>query len=107
MRQIQFAKVHMFPYSKRDRTRAALYKNTIPSEVIKERKQRLLRLSEEVAFELREKYAGRRMQVLTEDQQGGHTGNFLWVNIPEREILPNQLLEVEIVANTPEGLVGR
>src|SRR4029077_17658307 len=59
MRAVKFAKVHMFPYSPRERTRAALYPNQIPQAVMDERKARVLKLAEQEAYALREKYVGR------------------------------------------------
>ena len=56
MEKVRFAKIHMFPYSPRKRTRAALYPHPVPPPVIQERKQRLLRLAEQQAFALREEY---------------------------------------------------
>ncbi len=107
---IEFAKVHMFPYSPRPRTRAALYKNPVSKPVITERKSRLLRLSEQVAYRLRERFIGRTMTVLTEskDQESfGHTENFLPVYIQSPQPLPpNQLVEVALRENTARGLIG-
>ncbi len=102
MQEVRFAKVHMFPYSPRERTRAALY-TQLPQEVIAERKQHLLRAAEEVAFDLRQDYIGQKMVVLTEDREGGHTDNFLPVKVAYR---PNELVEVVIKENHPDGLVG-
>ncbi len=103
--EIQFAKVHMFPYSDRERTRSALYPNKVPAAVIDTRKNQVLRMSEQVAFTLRESYVGRRMEVLTEEQGKGHTSNFLPVVLPD---LPaNQLVTVDLIANSPAGLIGR
>lgn len=114
MRQVKFAKVHMFPYSDRPRTRSALMPNKVPADVIKARKQQVLTLAEQFAFELRERYVSRRMKVLTEnldparpDGISGHTENFLPVWIPNAILKPNQLIEVELVSNTPNGLIGR
>ena len=101
IQEVKFAKVHMFPYSKRERTRAALYKDEVAPQVIAERKQRLLRLCEKVAFDLREEYVGREMLVLTESHEMGHTDNFLPVKVKGR---PNELVKVKIVGNSPEGL---
>lgn len=110
MEEVKFAKVHMFPYSKRERTRAATYPNQLPVEVIKERKEKLLRLSEQIAFDLRQNYLHRTMTILTEHQEGentfGHTGNFLGVIIPKQHYAPNQLVEVFLQENTAEGLIG-
>lgn len=114
MREVKFAKVHMFPYSERPRTRAATMPNKVPQEVIRERKQQVLRLSEQIAYELREKYVGRRMVILTEsgdkDRPGeimGHTDNFLPVWIPEEGFTANQLVTVDLISNSPQGLIGK
>jgi len=114
MRQVKFAKVHMFPYSDRPRTRSALMPNKVPQELIKERKQEVLRLAEQLSFALRETYLHRRMMVLTEGQEEGspheivgHTANFLPVRIQDPSLASNQLVEVELTENTPSGLLGR
>ncbi len=114
IRQVKFAKVHMFPYSERPRTRAALMPNKVPHDIIKERKNSVMRLAEQVAFELREQCVGRTMTILTEGKDhahggriGGHTDNFLMVWIPEGNYQTNELVDVELIANTPEGLIGR
>lgn len=107
MRQVKFAKVHMFPYSDRPRTRSALMPNKVPQEVIKERKQEVLRLAEQLAFELRNRFLNRRMWVLTESKEEGHTTNFLPVQLQDSSIVPNQIIEVMLTANTPSGLIGR
>lgn len=114
MRQVKFAKVHMFPYSDRPRTRSALMPNKVPQDVIKERKQTVLRLAEQLSFDLRNQFLNRRMWVLTEsrDEQhpfeiNGHTANFLPVLIQDQTLISNQLVEVELTANTPNGLIGR
>ncbi len=112
---VQFSKVHMFPYSSRPRTRAALYKDQISYDVIQERKSRLLVKAEEVSFDLRQKYIGREMEVLTEKRVNGeaveisgHTRNFLPVSIedPHHKLTENQTVRVAIKENRPDGLFG-
>ncbi|MBS0623124.1 MAG: tRNA (N(6)-L-threonylcarbamoyladenosine(37)-C(2))-methylthiotransferase MtaB [Verrucomicrobia bacterium] len=103
IQDVKFAKVHMFPFSPRQRTRAALYPQ-LPQEVIIERKQRLLRAAEKVAYELRNPFIGRCLTVLTEDGEGGHTEHFIPVHVKAES---NQLVEVQILENTPTGLVGK
>jgi threonylcarbamoyladenosine tRNA methylthiotransferase MtaB len=112
MRRVRFAKVHMFPYSPRKRTRAALYPNQVPQEIIRRRKQELLRLAEKTAFELRQNFVGRTMKVLLENSEkpgylSGHTANFLKVFMEEKNYQPNDLIECTLVENTPEGLIAR
>lgn len=114
MREVKFAKVHMFPYSDRARTRAALYPNKVPSDVMRERKQITLRTAEEIAYALRNQYVGQRMTVLTErrdtdhaDEITGHTENFLTVKVQDPKLTSNTLVMVDLIVNRPDGLVGR
>ncbi len=112
MREVNFAKVHMFPYSPRPRTRAALFPNRVPEAVIRARKQEVLRLSEECSYKLREKYIGRTMSVLTESSEvdgfiSGHTENFLQVMLPAQGLEKNQIVTAKLIENTPEGLIGK
>jgi threonylcarbamoyladenosine tRNA methylthiotransferase MtaB len=111
---VNFAKVHMFPYSDRPRTKAATYENKVPSELMRERKQVLLRHAEKTAYHLRERFVGRRMTILTEHADAkhegmiaGHTDNFLMVWIPKGDLEANQLVEVDLTENTAEGLIGQ
>lgn len=113
IQRVKFAKVHMFPYSPRKRTRAALYPNQVSSEVIRQRKQELLRLAEKCAFELRQRFVGTKKWVLLENSDetkpgflSGHTDNFLRVWVPSGTYQPNDLIELKLVANEPDGLVG-
>jgi threonylcarbamoyladenosine tRNA methylthiotransferase MtaB len=103
--QVEFAKVHVFPYSPRNRTRAALYPNRVSEGELNRRKRHLLHVAERAAFRLRERFVGRKMGVLVEGDGWGHTAHFLPVRVGQREA--NQIVEVELVANTPEGLIGR
>ena len=112
VQQVQFAKVHMFPYSPRKRTRAALYPDRVPLETLKMRKQALLRLAEKTAFDLRQKFLGRTMSVLLENEEkdqmlSGHTPNFLRVWVPKEGRKPNEIVTVELMGNEPDGLIGR
>lgn len=114
MREVKFAKVHMFPYSERERTRAALFPNKVSPEVMKQRKQEILRVAEETAFELRQQFVSRRMKVLTESVDAsrpgyitGHTENFLSVTMKNSSLQSNEIVEVELLENSPLGLLGR
>jgi threonylcarbamoyladenosine tRNA methylthiotransferase MtaB len=111
IRRLPFAKVHVFPYSKRPRTRAALYPIQVPPEIAKDRKQKLLRLAEQRAFEVRQDYVGKKMSVLLEgkEKEGyifGHTDNFLLVKVPSQGLRPNEIIEVVIEENRADALYG-
>lgn len=111
MERVQFNHVHMFPFSPRKRTRAEQYRDPVPLPLIKERKQEVLRRAEAHAFALRERYVGRRMRVLLEgqgeEQLSGHTTNFLTVFVPKQGHRAGDLVDVNIVGNSPLGLQGR
>ena len=107
MEEVKFAKVHMFPYSERARTRAALFPNKVAYALMQERKQKLMRRAEEQAFALREQYVGQRLEVLIEgDEKFGHTKNFLPVHVEGRALKANDLVTVETIKNSPTGLIG-
>jgi len=114
VQKAEFAKVHVFPYSTRKRTRAALYPNPTPREVIQKRKSYLIHHVEKRAFGLRQKYVGKTMKVLLESEDinqpgwiAGHTENFLKVWIPNHEGRQNDLVTVLLEKNTPQGLFGK
>ncbi|HEY2810690.1 MAG TPA: tRNA (N(6)-L-threonylcarbamoyladenosine(37)-C(2))-methylthiotransferase MtaB [Rhabdochlamydiaceae bacterium] len=113
MEYVRFAKVHMFPYSPRERTRAALYPNRVAAQVMNARRQQMLHLAEKHAFALRGRYVGRTMRVLFENAREqerfitGHTENFLPVFVEKHNLRANDLCDVEILSNQPEGLFGR
>lgn len=109
--RVQFAKVHMFPYSARPHTRAARATGTVPIDTIKARKSFLLQHAEEVAFNLRQSFVGRTMEVLTEGEEEGEflhgqTRNGLPVLIPKGAFSPNQLVNVILQENTSCGFMA-
>ena len=112
MKEVKFVKVHMFPYSRRARTKAADFTDQISDEVKSFRKNEVLRLSEKYSYEYRNECVGKSYRVLTESSEEakitfGHTPNFIKVKIPGAKYTPNQILHVEITANEPDGLVGK
>jgi len=111
IRHVRFAKVHMFPYSPRPKTRAALFEDLVPQDVIATRKHTLLQEAQLAAAALRASYIGQRMEVLLESCEGsvwtGHTDNFLCVEILHKEGMEaNAIVSVDFVANGPTALQG-
>lgn len=111
--EVRFAKVHMFPYSRRPKTRASRFTDEVSKEIIKKRKEILLRRAEQVSFDLRQEYIGRRMKVLLESPLEddpsiltGHTENFLSVQVKGEGYRQNQIVEVLLTENHPDGLRG-
>lgn len=111
MDEVHFAKVHMFPYSDRPKTRASRMPNKVPFEVIQERKARLLKRAEKNTYALRETFIGSEFSVLLENEEKpgylmGHTENFLPLYVPKQNLRPNTLIKVKCVGNNVEGLIG-
>lgn len=109
--KVGFAKIHVFPYSPRARTRAALYPNQIADAIMQKRKRALLEASERAAFHLRERFVGRVMPVLLEGGEdketiSGHTPNFLSVKVAKGSLHPNLFVQVKLLENRPDGFWG-
>lgn len=111
IQQARFAKVHMFPYSARPKTKAARLPDHVSIEVIKERKNKVQSLSESVAKELRQSFVGRTMVALTERGEEGEyrfaqTLNGLPILLPKACCMPNQLVHVRLDSNESCALIG-
>jgi threonylcarbamoyladenosine tRNA methylthiotransferase MtaB len=114
IREVKFARVHMFPYSARPRTRAALYTNQVPKEVMQVRRAQLLALAEREAYSWREHFLGRNMVALLESRSPlypgyftAHAANFLPLLVPEELGGQNDLVAVRCVENSGAGLLCR
>lgn len=87
-KKIGFSKIHVFPYSLRDGTAAAKFKNQVDSKIKKERVKKLTELSNELEEEYMKKFVGKEIEVLVErtsdEESFGHTSNFLLVKIPKK-----------------------
>lgn len=106
VKEVQFAKVHLFPYSPRPGTWAARLGGRLGSREMHQRKKELASLANEVAFTLRSSYVGKRVEVLVEAENRGYTANFLPVRILGEGIDKNRLVSVTCVENNDEGLIG-
>ena len=86
-KECQFAKIHVFPYSKRENTVASKMPEQVKEEVKKERVKKLMALSKELEEEYYHKFKGQMMDVLIETNENGysigHTSNYLLVKIDE------------------------
>jgi threonylcarbamoyladenosine tRNA methylthiotransferase MtaB len=77
-------KTHVFPYSRREGTRAAEW-STLPVLVVRDRVHRLMALAERVSTEVRRRYLGRTIEILAEHKHEitgvteGFTPNYLKV----------------------------
>jgi threonylcarbamoyladenosine tRNA methylthiotransferase MtaB len=98
-----FANIHVFPYSERPDTQAALLPNKIDERVKKERRDAMLKLAKECTCNFREQFKDHTMMVLWE--QGcnnrfwsGLSDNYIRVVTQSNETLKNQLTAVKLVS---------
>ena len=98
IKEIGFSKLHVFPYSKRDGTKAASMEQ-IDKKIKKERAKTLLLLSRELELDYMNKFMNREVEVLVEINKDGkaigHTTNYLQVKI-NKEIEHNTFVKVKI-----------
>lgn len=94
--KLRFSKMHVFPYSKRNGTKASLMKEIDGLEKTR-RVHKLLELSNYLEEDYQKKFVGKKVDVLIEEVNDnvsvGHTSNYLRVEINEK-LLKNQIYEV-------------
>jgi threonylcarbamoyladenosine tRNA methylthiotransferase MtaB len=109
-RQTGFARIHVFPYSPRDGTQAALMPERVGDGVKRERGKRLLALAGESSQGFRQKFLGKTMAVLWEKQAGGVwtglTDNYIRVYAKSNEDLTNKLLSARLTEIKGDGVWG-
>lgn len=98
--KIKFYKMHIFKYSPREGTLAAKMTNQIDGNIKEERSQKLIDLSNKNEKEYNEKYIGKSVEVLFEEEKdglwSGYTKNYVRVFVESDENLENKIQKVEI-----------
>lgn len=118
LKRIKFYKMHVFKYSPRKGTKAAVMPNQIDGNVKEERSKRLIELSDKNEKEYQEKYINKKVKVLFEDEHiengnkyiKGHTANYIMVKVPiekENEDYSNRIENVQIIKNDNMELIGK
>ena len=99
-RKIEFAKLHVFPFSERKGTKAETLDNKVSPEDKKKRTKKLLEVSKELEIKYMNKFINNEVEVLIEEYKDGysygHTGNYLYVKI-KRELPHNEIVKVKII----------
>ena len=102
VKSVGFFETHVFPYSRREGTKAALMKEQVPGEAKKERTKRLLDLNANVHRTFLEKRTGETVSVLFEETESvsgriylsGHTPRYEKVLVPEGKAGINEIRDV-------------
>lgn len=111
LERIKFYKMHVFKYSQRKGTKAAVMPNQITGEVKEERSNKLIELSNKNQKEQNQKYIGKEIDVLFEEQDGeyikGHTTNYIMVYVKsDDKTLEDTIRKVKITDALDEHLIG-
>ena len=98
--KIKFYKMHIFKYSPREGTLAAKMTNQVDGNIKEERSQKLIELSNKNEKEYNEKYIGKSVEVLFEEEKdglwSGYTKNYVRVFFQSEENLENRIQMIEI-----------
>ena len=110
LNKIDFYKMHIFKYSPRKGTKAALMKNQVPGDIKEERSKKLIELSDKNQKEHNEKYIGQKLEVLFEEREKeyikGHTTNYIVVKTKTDKQIENTIQTVRIIGEENLELIG-
>ena len=98
LKEIKFYKMHVFKYSPRKGTKAAVMPNQINGDIKEERSKKLIELSDRNEIEYNKSYIGKNVEVLFEEEKDGmykgHTQNYIMVYCQSKEKLDNKIIDV-------------
>ena len=81
IKEMNFANMHIFPYSRRKGTKADEMCGHLDNSIIKERAKKLTLIAKDMRESYQKKFIGQIVEVLFEQQKGvcfvGHTSNYL------------------------------
>ncbi len=111
IKQLEFAKIHVFPFSKRDKTKAATLKNSVTTAKKKARVQALLNLSRQLEETYMHKFVGEEVTIIPEIYKDnyliGHSANYLMVKVAGTKDELNQEIKVTISSCAYPYLIGQ
>ena len=105
LKEVKLYKMHVFQYSPRKGTRAAVMPNQIDGNIKEARSKKLIELSNENQRMYNQQLVGKEVEVLFEDKEvedgityfRGHTQNYILVKYKTDENLENTLKNVKIL----------
>ena len=110
LEEIKFYKMHVFKYSPRKGTKAAVMPNQIGGDVKEKRSRKLIELSDRNEMEYNEDYIGRKVEVLFEEEKSetykGHTQNYIMVYCKSDKNLDNKIVKVICKKTEKEHIEG-
>lgn len=110
VRRIGFEKVHVFPYSVREGTRAAKMEQ-LTKAVKEERAAKLSKIAEKIREDFLKKQIGKTVEVLFETEKDGccegYTENYTPVTVIGDKVCKGEFLSVEIIDSDKDSCIGK
>ena len=102
--KVNFYETHIFKYSKREGTRAAVMENQVPEQMKAERSAQLIELGAKKQEAYEKEMVGKDVEILVEEPaqidgkevQVGHTKEYIKVALESDENLQNQIVKMRI-----------
>ncbi len=104
LKSIGFSKIHTFPFSKREGTKAATMEQ-VNDTVKRNRCDVVLTLSDELENKFYQRYLGTSVEVLSENGNEGFTGNYIKVHF-DKYVEPNTFVMVNIAKVEGKNVFG-
>ncbi len=111
LRELRFSAIHVFPYSQRTGTPAAVFPNQVPGDIKKDRVHRVQKLEKEISKEYRKTFLQKTVHVLIEEEKNGYfeglSDEYIRVSITDKNVEKGRLYSVYVENLTEDGLIGR
>jgi len=109
---VGYAKIHVFPYSQREGTKAAVMPGQLPNALKDQRARELIALGETTAHAYQESWLGRTAPVLLEEQDEsgswlGYTPEYIQVTLPDCPACRSgEMVQARLTAIHQDGMKG-
>lgn len=110
IKEIKFTKIHTFPYSKREGTKAASMENQIDETIKRKRVKTVLELSDQLEQDFYQSKLNKTEEVIIEQTKDGksygYTSNYIKVEI-DSPLKPNEVISVKINKVNNKKVTGK
>ena len=110
LKEIKFTKIHTFPYSKREGTKAASMENQIDETIKRKRVKTVLELSDQLEQDFYQSKLNETEEVIIEQTKDGksygYTSNYIKVEI-DSPLKPNEVISVKINKVNNKKVTGK
>lgn len=110
VKEINFSRIHVFKYSIREGTKAAIFENQIDEKIKAERSKKLIKLADELAQNFMQHMVGETVSVLiekkSEDIYEGYTTNYIRTVVESSTDIDNKIIQVKVIKANNDFITG-